>query len=158
MVDEMAAGPPEGFVRVTSSGGFSSHNGPYFERPAEGRVVRGFRALPRHANALGIVHGGMLTAFLDSTMGVAVHRLAHSRSVTIRLVADFLAPGRVGEWLQAEAELVGVTEGVAHIRAQLRGPRHLVMTGQGSFALLRSGRALRYRERAGPSGEPADAT
>jgi len=152
MTEDPLFRPPAGFVQVTSSGGFSTHNGPYWERPAEGRVVRGFHALPRHANALGIVHGGMLTAFLDSTMGVAVHRLVHSRSVTIRLVADFLSPGRVGDWLQAEAELIGVDEGVAHIRASLSGPRHLVMTGQGSFALLRTGRPVRY-----PKPRPATA-
>lgn len=153
MSDDSAFDPPPGFVRVTSSGGFSTHNGPYFEKPMEGRVLRGFRALPRHANAFGIVHGGMLAAFLDSTMGVAVHRLARSRSVTVRLVADFLAPGRLGDWLQAEAELVGISDGVAHIRAELRGPRHLVMTSQGSFALLRSDRVVRYREPAAGKSE-----
>jgi acyl-coenzyme A thioesterase PaaI-like protein len=152
MTDDLPIDPPPGFVRVTSSGGFSTHNGPYFEKPAEGRVLRGFRALPRHANALGIVHGGMLAAFIDSTMGVAVHRLTGRRSVTLRLVTDFLSPGRIGEWIEAEAELTGSDEAVAHLRAALRGPRHLVMTGQGSFALLRSARPLRYPGR--PTGEP----
>ena len=123
----------------------------------EGRVLRGFRALPRHANAHGIVHGGMLAAFIDSTMGVAVHRFTGRRSVTLRLVTDFLAPGRIGEWIEAEAELVGSDETVAHIRASLRGPRHLVMTGLGSFALLRSARPLRYPGRpAGAAGEPTE--
>jgi uncharacterized protein (TIGR00369 family) len=157
VTDDLRIDPPPGFVRVTSSGGFSTHNGPYFEKPAEGRVLRGFRAVPRHANAHGIVHGGMLAAFIDSTMGVAVHRFTGRRSVTLRLVTDFLAPGRIGEWIEAEAELVGSDETVAHIRAALRGPRHLVMTGLGSFALLRSARPLRYPGRpAGGAGTPTE--
>ena len=146
------ANPPAGFSLVTSSGGFSTHNGPYFEKRVEGRVLRGFRVLPRHANSLGIVHGGMLSAFLDSTMGVAVHRFTRRRSVTLRLVADFLTPGRLGEWLEAEAELVGADESVAHIRALIRSPRHLIVTGQGSFALLRTERVLRRVDGAAAAG------
>jgi acyl-coenzyme A thioesterase PaaI-like protein len=143
-VNEAAdANPPDGFVLVTSSAGFSTHNGPYFEKRVEGRVLRGFRALPRHANSLGIVHGGMLSAFLDSTMGVAVQRFTRRRSVTLRLVADFVTPGRVGDWLEADAELVGADDAVAHVRAQIRSSRHLVLTGQGSFALLRVAREAR---------------
>lgn len=158
MSDVTDARPPDGFTLVTSSGGFSTHNGPYFEKRVEGRVLRGFRALPRHANALGIVHGGMLSAFLDSTMGVAVHRFTRRRSVTLRLVADFLSPGRLGDWLEAEAELVGADDSVAHIRAAIRSPRHLVMTGQGSFAMLRSQRILRNPDTGAPlPDEPATA-
>ncbi len=154
MSDVDDANPPDGFTPVTSSGGFSTYNGPYFEKRLEGRVLRGFRALPRHANGLGIVHGGMLSAFLDSTMGVAVYRFTRRRSVTLRLVADFLTPGRLGEWLEAEAELVGADDSVAHIRALIRSPRHLIVTGQGSFALLRSQRVLRYPERSEAAAAP----
>ena len=70
---DIVPAPPAGFVRSGSRGPFSSHNGPYFHRAEMGEVTeQAFYALPRHANGLGLVHGGMLTAFLDGLMGAAV--------------------------------------------------------------------------------------
>lgn len=39
----------------------------------EGRVVFAAEPGPQHENALGIVHGGLAAALLDSAMGCAVH-------------------------------------------------------------------------------------
>ena len=40
-------------------------------------------------------------------------------------------PGRIGDWLQAEAEVVGHDENMAQVRARLYGPRHDTLTGAG---------------------------
>lgn len=45
-------------------------------------------------------------------------------------------PGRIGDWLQAEAEVVGHDETMAQVRGRLYGPRHDTLAGLGSFALL----------------------
>ena len=51
-----------------------------------------FYALPRHANGLGLVHGGMLTAFLDGLMGAAVYRAARQTAVTLpKMSASWVA-------------------------------------------------------------------
>ena len=63
---------PAGFTELTDVVGFAGANGPWFEKIENGRSIRGFLPGPQHANALGIVHGGMLAAFLDSAMGTAV--------------------------------------------------------------------------------------
>ena len=49
---------------------------------------------------------------------------------------DYLMPGRVGHWLQGEAEVMGHDEQVAQVRGRLYGPRHDVLSGVGVFALL----------------------
>src|SRR5258708_9357874 len=59
---------PPGFRQLTEAIGFAAANGPWFEKLEDGRVIRGFLPGPEHANGLGIVHGGMLAAFLDSAI------------------------------------------------------------------------------------------
>jgi acyl-coenzyme A thioesterase PaaI-like protein len=56
--------------------------------------------------------------------------------VTLRLSIDYLGPGRVGDWLQAEGEVIGHDAHVAQVRGRLYGPRHDVLAGLGAFALL----------------------
>ena len=136
---------PPGFRELTETVGFAAANGPWFERIEGGRAIRGFRPGPQHANALGIVHGGMLAAFLDSAMGTAVFHALQRRAVTLKLTIDYLGPGRVGDWLQAEGEVIAHDENVAQVRGRLYGPRHDVLAGLGIFSLLSRKRVLRTR-------------
>ena len=87
----------------------------------------------------------MLAAFLDSAMGSAVSHVLDRRCVTMRLSLDYLMPGRIGDWLQAEAEVVGHDENMAQVRARLYGPRHDTLAGLGSFALLSRHRPAKIR-------------
>lgn len=127
---------PLGFRRVAQTSGFAEANGPWYERVQGSRLIRGFIPGPQHANSHGIIHGGMLAAFLDSVLGSTVAHVLQRRCVTVRLSLDYLMPGRIGDWLQGEAEIVGHDEQVAQLRGRLYGPRHDVLTGLGTFALL----------------------
>ena len=127
---------PSGFRELKEAIGFAAANGPWFEKIDNGRAIRGFLPGPLHANALGIVHGGMLAAFLDSAMGTAVWHTLKRRAVTLRLSLDYLGPARVGDWLQAEGDVVGHDEHVVQVRGRLYGPRHDVLAGLGVFSLL----------------------
>ena len=131
---------PPGFQPIKATG-FAEANGPWFEKIEGGLLIRGFLPGPQHSNTHGIVHGWMLAAFLDSVMGSTVFHVLHRRCVTVRLTIDYLLPGRVGQWLQGEAELVGHDEQVAQVRGRLYGPRHDVLSGVGVFALLHRQRA-----------------
>ena len=137
--------PPPGFRELPEASGFAAANGPWFERIEKDRVIRAFKAGPQHANALGIVHGGMLAAFLDSAMGTAVWNTLERRAVTLRLSLDYLGPGRVGDWLMAEGWVMGHDEHVAQVRGRLYGPRHDVLGGLGAFSLLSRHRVLKPR-------------
>ena len=136
---------PPGFRLLTEASGFAAVNGPWYEKVEGGRAIRGFRPGPQHANALGIVHGGMLAAFLDSAMGTAVWQALDRRAVTLKLTIDYLGPGRLGDWLQAEGEVVAHDEQVAHVRGRLYGPRHDVLGAQGIFSLLSRRRVIPTR-------------
>lgn len=130
--------PPPGFVPSGSRGPFSSHNGPYFHRAEMGETTeQAFFALPRHANGLGLVHGGMLTAFLDGLMGAAVYRSVRQTAVTIHLSVDFLHMARVGEWVMGEARVTRATRDVAFVEARAHVAGTDVVRGSGVFKLMR---------------------
>ena len=123
MADE-APPPPEGFTPAPGRGAFSTHNGPYYYRPNEdGLIEQAFYALPRHANGVGLVHGGMLSAFMDGVLAAAAGRGSGLQPITIHLSIDFLHMGRVGDWIQAEARMTRATRDVAFAegRAFCRG-------------------------------------
>lgn len=136
---------PPGFRLVAQTSGFAEASGPWFEKIEGGRLIRGFLPGPRHANSHGIVHGGMLATFIDSAMGSTVFHVLERRCVTVRLSLDYLMPGRLGDWLQAEAEVVGHDENMAQVRARVYGARHDTLTALGSFALLSRLRSAKNR-------------
>ena len=146
--------PPEGLRRIDFDRDrpdptFNGHIGNlYAKRGPKGtrdEFVLGFRVHQHMCNPAGGLHGGMLAAFLDSAMGTAVFHTLGRRAVTLRLSLDYLGPGRLGDWLQAEGEVVGHDEHVAQVRGRLYGPRHEVLTGLGAFALLSRQRTVMPR-------------
>jgi uncharacterized protein (TIGR00369 family) len=128
--------PPEGFVAMEPRSEFFGHNGPLFHRPdAEGAEYALF-ILPRHTNGLGVLHGGMLSAFMDSLLGSAVYRQVGRTGVTVHLSVDFLRMGRRGEWLRGEARLTHSTRDVAFAEGGAYIGRHLVGRASGVFKLM----------------------
>jgi uncharacterized protein (TIGR00369 family) len=129
--------PPEGFVRSQGRGQFSTVNGPYFHRVGEGELVeQAFYALPRHLNGVGLVHGGMLSAFMDGLLASAAGRGTGKLSVTIHLSVDFLHMARQGDWVIGEAKMTRATRDVAFAegRAHVRGVD--VVRASGIFKMM----------------------
>ena len=114
--------PPEGFVRSTERGPFTTHNGPFYHRMAEWGAEQAFFAEPRHCNGMGLVHGGMLSAFLDGLLAAAVAIKTGAVPVTIHLSVDYLGMGRAGAWVMGEARVTRATSELAFVegRASVR--------------------------------------
>lgn len=131
--------PPEGYVPAQGRGGFSTLNGPYYVLPGDGLVMeQAFYARPRHANGVGLVHGGMLSAFMDGVLAGAVGKGTGQRAVTIHLSIDFLHMARVGDWVMGEARMTRAARDVAFVegRAHVRGRD--VVRCSGIFKLMGS--------------------
>ena len=110
-----ARGPeiPEGFVVLAMGGPFIQNNGPLYVR-REGTVVQfGFRVEQRHVNTMGNLHGGMMATFCDMLLPLSVHSksaaVADRFLPTVSLQVDYLAPARLGMWVQGEAEPLRIT-------------------------------------------------
>ncbi len=134
--EDLGAPPPEGFVLSTRRGPFSEHNGPLYHRENTDAVIHGFRALKRHSNGYGIVHGGMLASFVDGLLGHAVGAAAKTPGVTIHLSLDYLSMGRAGDWIEGEARVTKLTRDVAFAEANLRVGTTDILRASAVFKLM----------------------
>jgi len=132
-----AATPPEGFEESTNRGPFTTHNGPFFHKVNEdGSFVHGFRAAEQHCNGMGIVHGGLVTAFADGLMGTAVWRATQVVGLTIRLNADFLSIAKVGDWVEGTATVTRATRSVAFVESHVHVGSRPILHTTGVFKLM----------------------
>jgi uncharacterized protein (TIGR00369 family) len=115
--------PPQGFVRSNERGPFTTHNGPFYHRIAEVGAEQAFFAEARHCNGIGLIHGGMLSAFLDGLLAAAVALETRAVPVTVHLSVDFLGMGRAGDWVLGAARVTRATKGLAFVegRASVKG-------------------------------------
>jgi acyl-coenzyme A thioesterase PaaI-like protein len=130
--------PPDGFVRATNRGRFSTRIGPYFHRP-DG--VQAFFAMERHCNGVGLIHGGMLSAFLDGVLAGAAARGTDMTPVTMHLSIDFLEMGRAGEWVMGEASLTRAAGDIAFVEGRAHVAGRSLARATGVFKLMRRRRS-----------------
>ena len=89
-----------------------------------GRVVFAYEPREEHYNALGAVHGGILTTVLDTVMGCAIHSKLDVgiAPVTIELKTSFVHPVTLTSGiLRAEGTVVHPGSRVATAEAKLEG-------------------------------------
>ncbi len=144
---------PEGFKRLRSEQGFIGANGPLFVLREGALFKLGFHVEPRHCNPMGICHGGMLATFADMLMPIGAITLVpelHRRFLpTVSLQIDFMAPARLGDWVEGEMQVLRTTRTLVFAQG--------VVTSGGTTALRCSGvfKIGPPFDRAGVSARPA---
>lgn len=112
--------PPEGFLRIDFDRGrpdptFNTHVGNlYARRGAKGtrdEFVLGFRVQSNMCNPAGGLHGGMMMTVADlvGTMGGGTLAGVRKFLPTVSMTCDFVAPARLGDWVEGRPELVRQT-------------------------------------------------
>lgn len=125
--------PPEGFV-PSARGPYTTHNGPMFHKlMPDGSFEHAFYVLPRHCNAMGIVHGGMLATFLDGLLARAVHQAQGGMSVTLHLSIDFLSAAKRDQWVFGEAMVTRQAREITFASARIHADGRDVLRGSGIF-------------------------
>jgi len=115
-----ADNPPQDFHRVDFDQGqpnatFNSHIGTlYVKRGARGtrdEFVMGFRVCQHMCNPAGGLHGGMMMTVADlvGTMGGGTLVGLRKFLPTVSMTFDFVAPAKVGDWVEGRVEVVRQT-------------------------------------------------
>jgi uncharacterized protein (TIGR00369 family) len=132
--------PPDGYKLLEGSDGrFGVHIGPLYIDERKALSPR-FAFLPHahHANAAGVVHGGMLLALSDQVLGLTVRVAAASHAVvTISLTSEFVTAARLGKWIEGCAEVVHQTRTLVFVRGTLTSEGIPVMTSNGIWKKVR---------------------
>ena len=113
--------PPPGFEPLFRTSPFLDHNGPFFYKTNDdGTFVVGLRIQPKHANARGGAHGGLLMTMCDIALG---YRTTRSQTpspmlTTASVTTDFAGGAKVGGRLAfANCYLVCNGERIVHASA-----------------------------------------
>jgi len=129
--------PPDGFVPSPGRGPFTTHNGPHFHRPVAAGAEQAFFTVERHCNGVGLIHGGMLSAFLDGLLAAAAGRATGATPVTMHLSVDFLDMGRAGHWVLGDARVTRTTADIAFVEGRAHIAGRDLARATGLFKLLR---------------------
>jgi uncharacterized protein (TIGR00369 family) len=105
----MTTNIPESFRPLRFNVGFIAAIGPLYGKWDGTGLVMGFRVEPRHCNPGNVAHGGMLATFADMfiPMGAQLQgKVDVGFAPTVNLTLDFIAPARLGAWVEGRAEFL----------------------------------------------------
>lgn len=90
----------------------------------------GLLADDSHLNAVGVVHGGVITSLIDHTVALCAWEAAGRRPVvTVQCDTRFLAPARSGDFIEARAMLHHQGRSLIHLNAEICVAGRLIASG-----------------------------
>lgn len=135
------SGVPEGFIPFRHSSPFLERIGPLFERDDASGLVLGVRVEPWHCNRRGLCHGGLLVTLGDIVLGYTAGPLAEPGSslTTVQLSTDFAGGAKLGDWLEARADVQKSGGSLAFANAYISNDGTRIVRISGLFKVARRG-------------------
>lgn len=116
---------------------FAALIGPVQRRRNGEHWVYGLRVARHHTNSTGIMHGGVITAFLDEVVGEIVNDAGNRKHVTVQFSTTFLSKAAVGDFLECACEIVRATRSMTFIQARLTVGDTIIATATAIFKAMR---------------------
>lgn len=135
------AGYRVAMTAVGDPGPFSAHLGFRVVRAdADGAVVEADPG-PEHVNGGGILHGGYLSALLDSATGWAVHAAGPEGMIAphVQLSTQFVRAGVPGQPLVCTATCTNVGSRICMTQGEIRQGGHVIARASGTHAVISRG-------------------
>jgi len=103
----MNAEIPEGFFPLFRTSPVLDLIGPIYCRGSGKDLVLGLRVEPKHCNARGTIHGGMLASLADVALGytMAFATDPPTAAVTVNLTLDFAGTAKTGDWIETTVDV-----------------------------------------------------
>lgn len=122
---------------------YSAALGPTFQIMREGVLSVALLAQEHLGNDnLGIVHGGALMTFADMALGCAVGHANNFEPnfVTSQLSIQLVSPGRVGQLITCNPEVVRKTRSLTFVRGLIEAEGKVLASADGIFSMLQPDR------------------
>ena len=141
MIARTSALPPEspggGWQLYAEANPFVRHIGPIWQSTLDGRHEYAFRVEQVHSNLYGIVHGGMIAAFVDHTLGqTAFESFGRRPTVTVHSDVSFISPARLGDFVCCRVAVTRKTQSLIFLRGELSVDTRCVAKANGIWKVL----------------------
>ena len=127
------------FEQISIKHGFMKHNGGILFRTISETEYEFKSIIKRnHLNAIGITHGGYLSALIDSGAGTAAHRAAgNAPCVTISLDIKFIGSSKKGDEIVGHTRILKRTKTLIFLFCELSCDKKIITSATGIWKILK---------------------
>ena len=127
------------FEQISIKPGFMKHNGGVLFKTIS-QTEYEFKSIinKNHLNAIGITHGGYLSALIDSGAGTAAHRAAGNvPCVTISLDIKFISSSKERDEIIGNARILKRTKTLIFLFCELSCDKKIITSASGIWKILK---------------------
>ena len=127
------------FEQISIKPGFMKHNGGVLFRTVSETEYE-FKSIinKNHLNAIGITHGGYLSALIDSGAGTAAHRAAGNvPCVTISLDIKFIGTSKENDEIIGHTRILKKTKSFIFLFCELKCNKKIITSATGIWKILK---------------------
>ncbi len=130
---------PEGFEPSGFKGRYLNEVGPYYVKSDGTGLIVGLWIAETHINYVDIAHGGVMTTLADVALSLQVNRSEDPPLpvTTVSLNTNFLGAARLGDWLEAHAQIDRMGKRLAYTSGKIIAGSKTIMTMTGVFNIMR---------------------
>ena len=127
------------FEQISIKPGFMKHNGGIlFRSISETEYEFKSTITENHLNAIGITHGGYLSALIDAGAGTAAHRTAgNTPCVTISLDLKFIGATKADDEIIGFAKIQKKTNSLVFLICHLQCKNKIIASASGVWKILK---------------------